>query len=179
MEATQRLISQWTQPKPDEYVDSVAEVLGNFSLEIVEKCVSPLRGISRTKLNGEPRRFPPAIPEILAFCESTVREDFRASPSAPPIAPARPPPTEEERARVQSKLEEAKASLTRAMGRKSPEDELTEAQKILERCERQAKDAALAAAKARQAPPSDGAHAGRAYADLDARRRSPFDDPDM
>jgi hypothetical protein len=55
--------------------DSVAEVLGHYSFEIVEKCVSPLRGIARTKLNGEPRRFPPAIPEIVAFCESTVRED--------------------------------------------------------------------------------------------------------
>jgi hypothetical protein len=130
-------------------------------------------------VNGEPRRFRPSISEIAAFCEGTVRSDYCPQPPSLPLEPPPPPPTEEERARVAAKTREIIASLTRAMGGRSPEDERTEAQQILHRYEREAKEAAIAAVQARQSPPSDGAHAARAYADLARRRGSAFDDPDL
>jgi hypothetical protein len=178
MEMALRLIHQWTQPFTDEYFDALAAVFRGFSIDIVERCVDPFQGIARTKVNGEPRCYRPAIPEILAHCERTVRSDYQPRPPTLPVGPP-PPPKPEEVARVQAKLKEAVASLTRAMGGKSPEDQRTEAQQILDRREREAKEAAIAAVKERQAPPSDGAHAARAYAELEARRRSAFDDPDM
>jgi hypothetical protein len=118
------------------------------------------------------------VPEIADFCEGTVRSDYRPRPAVP-LEPQRPPPTADEKARVAAKAADVLASLARAMGRKNPHEQLSEAQRIVDRCEREAKEAAIAAVRARQSPPTDGAHAGRALADLETRRHSPFDDPDL
>ena len=165
-----KLASQWTQPKPDDYLESVHEVFLHHPLELVERCVNPIRGIARTKVNGEPRRYPPSVSEIIDWLECTPREGYCAPRPTLPIGPPPPPASPENIAQVQATLEKTRASLTRAMGGKSPEDLRTEAQQILDRYDREAKEAALAAIKARQSPPSDGAHAGRALADLEARR---------
>jgi hypothetical protein len=172
-----RLINQWTQPAADEYFDAVAALFRTFSMDIVERCVDPAQGIARTKVDGEPRRWRPSIGEIAAHCDGTVHSDYRPRPPMLPLEPPPPPPTEKERAYVKAKTKEIIARLVRSMGGKSPEDQRTEAQQILDRCEREAKQAAIAAVQARRSPPSDGAHAGRALADLEARRASQDDSP--
>jgi hypothetical protein len=177
LDATHRFLSQWTRQKTPEYFDWVAEVFQLYPAAIIRELMHPTRGIGRTPApKGGPRLYPPEISEITDWCEARCAEYTRAANPPPPSPAPPPPPSAEDVARVQAKLKEAKVSLTRAMGGK---DKLTEAQQILERCEREAKEAALAAVKARQSPPSDGAHAARAYADLGSRRRGPFDDPDM
>jgi hypothetical protein len=133
LEMALRLINQWTQPAADEYFDALAAVFRGFSIDIVERCVDPVQGIARTKVNGEPRRYRPAIAEILSHCESTVRSDFQPRPPVLPVGPPLPPPKPEEVARVQAKLKEAVAGLTRAMGRRSPEDQRAEAEQVLAR----------------------------------------------
>jgi len=161
-------------------VDAVAEVLQAFPLDIVEKCVDPIRGIARTKLDGEPRRFPPAVPEIIAFCESTVRDDYR--PAAPAPEPPKPPPNADEKARVEALINGMRARRNRedqeyrrelhariearhketeqrrleAVRRRVSEDERAQAEYALERRRREAEIAASAA----------------------RREASPFDDPD-
>jgi hypothetical protein len=185
LDATHRFLSQWTRPKTPEYFDWVAEIFQLYPAAIIRECIHPMRGIGRTPApNGGPRIYPPDVPEIIDWCDArraeyTLLVNPPSSRQRPGPLPVPPPPTEEERARVQARLKEASASLTRAMGGKSPEERLTEAQQILDRCEREAKEAALAAIKARGSPPGDGAHASRAYADLEVRRRSPIDDPDI
>jgi hypothetical protein len=180
-----RFLSQWTRPKTPEYFDWVAEVFQLYPAAIIRECLHPMRGIGRTPhLNGGPRIYPPDISEITDWCDAR-RAEYTLLVNPPPSRqmpgplPVPPPPTDEERARVQAALKKTMASLVRAMGGRSPEEKLTEAQQILERCEREAKDSAIAAAKARQSPPSDGVHAARALADLEARRHCAFDDPDM
>lgn len=172
-----RFVSQWTRPKTPEYFDWVAEVFQAYPAAIVRELMHPLRGIGRTPHpKGGPRLYPPDISEITDWCDGRRAELIRAvDPQPTSLPPSLPPPSPEDVARVQARLKEATASLTRAMGGKSEREKLTEAQQILERYEREAKESALK----RVSSPSDGAHAARALADLQTRRRSPFDDPDM
>jgi hypothetical protein len=174
-----RFVSQWTRPKTPEYFDWVAEVFQAYPAAIIRELIHPLRGIGRTPHpKGGPRLYPPDISEITDWCDARVAELTRAL-DPPQVGPAPlPVRSPEDIAFVRKKLKEVTSSLTRAMGGKSPEEKLTEAQLILERYEREAKDAALAA-KTGGSPPNDGAHAARALADLETRRHSPFDDPDM
>jgi hypothetical protein len=123
---TQRLVTQWTSPKADEYIDAAAEVLQSFSLEIAEKCVSPIHGIARTKVDGQARRYPPSIPEIISFCESTVRGDYR--PPSPKVEPPRGPASAGDRARVAAKAKDVLASLARAQGKRMVGDLRAEAE---------------------------------------------------
>jgi hypothetical protein len=183
--AAHRFLSQWTRPKTPEYFDLIVDVFQQFPGAIVRECVDPMRGIGRTIApNGGPRIYPPEVPEIIDWCDA-LRAEYTIRvkpPSSQPRferLPVPPPPTAEEAARVQATVKKITAGLARAMGRKSDDEQLSEAQQILHRYEREAKEAAIAAVQARQSPPSDGAHAARAYADLARRRGSAFDDPDL
>jgi hypothetical protein len=177
LEQALRLIAQWPRWKTNEYAELVVEVFLNYPVEVISRCADPIRGIGATRPNGEPRQHPPSTGEIKHYCDHVILDN-----SSKPLitaVPVRPEPTEEEKAYVAARAKEVIASFARAAGRKSETEKLTEAQRVLERCELERAKAALDAVKARQSPPTDGAHAARAFANLETRRRSPFDDPDM
>jgi hypothetical protein len=113
VEATLKLISQWTQPKTNEYADQVTEVFLNYSAEVIFRCADPMRGIGATRPNEMPRRHPPSVGEIKYFCDHTVLDDSRPKPLISP-APARPEASAEDKARAAATSREIIARLSRA-----------------------------------------------------------------
>jgi hypothetical protein len=128
LQATSRLMSAWPFPKDDEYVDSIIEVLEHFPASIVQEAVDPWSGIAASSPKG-----PPSTGALKAWCYAREDHYRRCSEIEAPIEPARPAPAPEDVARVQAKLREATASLTRAMGRHSAEDQRAEAERLLAR----------------------------------------------
>ncbi len=129
MEATLKLISQWTQPKTNEYADQVTEVFLNYSPEVIFKCADPMQGIGASRPNEMPRRHPPSVGEIKYFCDHTVMDDSRPKPL---IAPAPSPErSAEDKARVAARAKEVLAELTRRLGRATAEDKRAESEQVL------------------------------------------------
>jgi hypothetical protein len=106
MTATLRLVGQWPEArKSEEYLQSVSNVLRNFSLEILDLICDEMQGLSANRApNVNPNKLP-TVPEIRAFCRSAVPSSYRP-PAAPKVEPERSPPNAEDRARVQAIIAE-------------------------------------------------------------------------
>jgi hypothetical protein len=113
LEATLKLISQWTQPKTSEYADQVTEVFRNYPAEVIFRCADPMKGIGASLANEMPRRHPPSVGEIKYFCDHTVIGDSRPKPLINP-APM-PEKSAEDKARVAARAKEIVAALARRL----------------------------------------------------------------
>jgi hypothetical protein len=102
LEAAKKLVGQWPHAKPadpETYAAALAAVLTQYPLGLVEECVDPRRGLSRS------REFPPTISCLVEWCDT--RLDWHQKLAAyRPIAERPPEPhySDEHRATMLQRL---------------------------------------------------------------------------
>jgi hypothetical protein len=131
---TQSLASCFTQEMGDDRLNAIVEIFRHFPLSIVRECTDLWSGIAcerilDTKTGAlRPRRLMPSNGEIRNWCEERVAVLTKLAKAADygrdiESGSVRPPPSAEERARVETRCKDTVEYLKRAAGVRTPEEE--------------------------------------------------------
>ena len=83
LKAARQLAGQWPSANPSdpqEWIKTLAAILGQYPLGVVEECVDPARGLARV------HHFPPAGAKVAEWCERRLNQHQGAISYAKQVA---------------------------------------------------------------------------------------------
>lgn len=103
IDAAERLVGQWPHarpPDPKTYAASLAAVLAQYPLGLVQECCDPRKGLART------REFPPTVAALVEWCEKRLEWHSTVARYVPPkrIERVEPVLSETERATMRERV---------------------------------------------------------------------------
>lgn len=122
-QAAKKLVGQWPHARPadpETYADTLAAVLAQYPLGLVQECVDPRVGLARA------REFPPTVAAVVEWCDKRL-EWHRAIAQHQPRQPAPPElPDDPAMAEKAGKFLDEVGALLKANNKPSPLEQLLE-----------------------------------------------------